>query len=70
MTNDKSLDIHAYLVRQGAEKVVSVVDVWSNGRVIRRYQGQDKSRYNYSTSASNGYRRMTAILIEEVRDNE
>lgn len=41
--------------------VVSCVNVWSNGKVIRRYQGQDKSSY---TTKKEGTRKMMAILIE------
>lgn len=44
------------------KKIVSTVKVWSNGRVIRRYQGQDKiGAYN---GPSKGFRIMTAILVE------
>lgn len=41
---------------------VTVLNVWSNGRKIRRLSGQDESSTWHPPSK--GYRRMTAILIE------
>ena len=66
--NDKSIDIHAELVRAGRERVVSVVNVWSNGNKIRRWAGQGEDSEWHSPGK--GYRKMTAILVEEVADNE
>lgn len=67
---DDCMRMYSALIESGNAQVSRVVNVWSNGRVIRRYQGQDKSRHNYSTSAENGYRKMVAILIEVGELNE
>ena len=63
MSND-SMRIYSALVESEQAQVANVVNVWSNGKKIRRYQGQDKSGYTVSTSADKGYRKMVAILIE------
>lgn len=43
--------------------VVSVVNVWSNGKIIRRWAGQGKdSKWH---SPEDGYRKMRAVLVEE-----
>lgn|GEM_PF-3678102 len=40
--------------------------VWSNGRSVRNYRGQDKSGAHVTNRTSaKGYRRMTMILIDE-----
>lgn len=64
VVNENAMQTYSALVESGHAKVVNVIDAWSNGSVIRRYQGQDRSRHNYSTSTVNGYKRMVAILIE------
>lgn len=43
--------------------VVSCVSVWSNGKVIRRYTGQDKNQY-VKAKTKEGHRKMIAILVE------
>jgi hypothetical protein len=45
---------------------VKRLTVWTNGSVIKRYQGQDKRdpRSNYKTSPTRGFRKMTAVLYE------
>lgn len=44
--------------------VRSIHNVWSNGTVVRRYQGQDKGWTN--KDASKGYKRMKVIVVEQV----
>lgn len=68
--NETAMQTYSALVESGNARVVNVIDAWSNGSVIRRYQGQDRSRYNYSTSTVNGYKRMVAILIEIPSEEE
>ncbi|MGC4375781.1 hypothetical protein WD019_02400 [Fictibacillus sp. Mic-4] len=42
--------------------VINVVNVWSNGKKIRRFAGQDdKSTWH---NPKDGYRRMVAVLID------
>ena len=43
--------------------VVSVLNVWSNGKKIRRYVGQGKDSLWHNPR--DGYRKMVAILVEE-----
>lgn len=64
--SDKAIEIHAELVRNGRERVVSVVNVWSNGKKIRRWAGQGEGSEWHSPEK--GYRKMTAILVEEVSE--
>lgn len=61
------IDVYKALVEAGEAKEVAVVNVWSNGRTIRRYQGQGEG---FNRSPEKGYRKMVAILIEEVIANE
>lgn len=42
--------------------VRSVHNVWSNGTVVRRYQGQDKMWTN--KDASKGYKKMRVIVVD------
>jgi len=57
-----NLEYYEWLVKNGQARVVSVQNVWSNGKSIRRYQGQGEES---NRSPANGYRQMTAILIEK-----
>jgi len=45
---------------------IDVLNVWSNGRKIRRLCGQDEDSVWYPASE---FRKMTAILIPEVTAN-
>lgn len=52
------------LVKMGLTDKLDVVDcvsVWSNGKVIRRYTGQDKNNH---VKTKDTHRKMIAILIE------
>jgi len=42
--------------------VRSVHNVWSNGTVVRRYQGQDKHWTN--NNPSKGYKKMKVIVVD------
>lgn len=42
-------------------EINGVISVWSNGNVIRRYQGQGA---HSSKSPDEGFRKMVAILVE------
>ena len=53
------------LTEEGYE-VVRVVYVWSNGNKIQRYSGQDEESVWHNPK--DGYRKMTAILIETEAD--
>lgn len=64
---DDSMRMYSALVDSGNAQVASVVNVWSNGRVIRRYQGQGEG---FTRSPERGYRKMVAILIEVGDVNE
>ena len=47
---------------------ITTATVWSNGKTVLRYCGQDREDGgNYSTNHSkhDGYRKMTMILIDE-----
>lgn len=57
------VDYYVWLLKRGKVRINSVHSVWSNGKSIRRYQGQGEGN---NRSPSKGYRKMTAILIEEV----
>lgn len=48
--------------------IVSYIHVWSNGKVIRRFQGQDKE--NRWRNPKDGYRKMVAILVEVQDEND
>lgn len=63
--NDKIIRLYSEMVEDGDAKVVGVVNVWSNGKTIRRYQGQGAG---FNRSPEKGYRRMTAISVEEVAE--
>lgn len=49
------------------QKVVTVRNVWSNGKKIRNYSGQGEQSVWHNPS--NGYRKMIAVLIE-INDSE
>lgn len=49
-------------------RVVNVTNVWSNGKKIRRYQGQGENTKWHNPD--DGYRKMVAILVEENKYNE
>lgn len=40
------------------------ISVWTNGKAVRKYTGQDKVKYP-NHSAENGWRKYTALLVEE-----
>lgn len=62
-------DAIAALNRLPLDEKVVMRTVWSNGKVIRRYCGQDKpDAYVSKTAPSRGFRKMTVILIEEVTE--
>lgn len=47
--------------------IVSYLNVWSNGKVVRRYTGQgEESRWH---NPKDGYRKMVAILVEVEDEN-
>lgn len=60
-------DIPMWQIQNGYARVVSELTVWSNGTKIRRYQGQDK-RDTVWHPKEKGFRKMTALLVEEVSD--
>ncbi|NGM81220.1 hypothetical protein G5B47_02205 [Paenibacillus sp. 7124] len=47
---------------------IDVNAVWTNGKIVRQFKGQEKyyERYNGRTSPERGFSKMTAILIPEV----
>ncbi|QOV08337.1 hypothetical protein Kirov_138 [Bacillus phage Kirov] len=47
--------------------IVNVVSVWSDGKTMRRYVGQNEKSTTHK--ASEGYRKMVAIIVE-VKDDE
>ncbi|AYA77389.1 hypothetical protein DOE78_19105 [Bacillus sp. Y1] len=49
------------LTSEGYE-VVNVINAWSNGKVVRRYTGQDENSVWHNPK--DGYRKMFAVLIE------
>ncbi|GGF88295.1 hypothetical protein [Paenibacillus abyssi] len=60
-------DAIAALNRLPIDGEVVMRTVWSDGKVIRRYNGQDSPGFfTRRTSAERGFRKMTVILIEEV----
>lgn len=44
------------------DKNVRIINVWSNGRKVRQYRGQDESSSWHPPSE--GFRKMRAILID------
>lgn len=46
----------------GQLDIVSYLNVWSNGKVVRRYTGQGES--SKWRNPSDGYRKIVAILVE------
>jgi len=52
----------AELLKNNGYSVVNTVNVWSNGRKIRRYSGQDEQSVWHNPK--DGYRKMVAILVE------
>jgi hypothetical protein len=50
-------------IEEAGYKVVNVLNVWSNGKVVRRYVGQNEKSVWHNPR--DGYRKMLAILIEE-----
>lgn len=44
--------------------------VWTNGRAISRYQGQDKRNATYYKTKESGYFKAKAILIPLESDNK
>ena len=68
MSEDQKEDIKDLLEINTGLDVVKVINVWSNGRAIRRYQGQNEGSVKHNPK--NGYRKMVAILVEESDINE
>lgn len=62
MKGRKFRDVGNDLTFLYGDKNVTIIDVWSNGRKVRRYCGQDESSTWHPPSK--GYRKMRAILID------
>lgn len=64
MTPQERLRNEAFLVSPTAK--ITTATVWSNGKMVRRYCGQDhEDSGNYvKNGAARGFRKMTMILID------
>lgn len=60
MKKDVEQILDEYEISDSLE-IIAVVDAWSNGKTIRRYQGQGE---HSNKSPDDGFRKMVAILVE------
>lgn len=68
MDKDTRNSIEDAILMDTDYKVVDMVNVWSNGKVIRRWAGQgEQSKWR---NPEDGYRKMIAILVEENEWND
>jgi len=66
---NNTLNNLAHIVKPSAK--ITTATVWSNGKTVRRYCGQDRpdSGFYVKDGAARGYRKMTMILIDDGGDS-
>jgi hypothetical protein len=68
MDEEEKETVRRAILRETGLDVVSFVNVWSNGKKIRKWVGQD-DRCTWH-NPRDGYRRMVAVLVEIEKEGE